>query len=840
MRDGCKEALFEKLGETRVYTTTVLEDSSLRAEKSRAPQDQTLLDISRLQKGSRKLSAVGVMVYRLLTQVGSPLFLNGYALVLSSGATSVLGIGYWIVAARLYSQEAVGLNSAALAVIFFLANVAQLNLVNALNRFIPSAGRKTASLIIKSYLASTVMAICVCAIFLLGINLWAPSLSALRSSPGSIVWVIVATVSWCIFTLQDGVLIGLGQAKWVPLASITYAVVKLGMIVLLAGALPGTGIFVSWTAPVLLLIVAVNALIFLRLTPSHARATEPTVHPAGGRAIVRFVMGDYLGSLAWIATITLLPIVVLERLGPVASAHFYLAWSITYALYLVSGNMGMSLVTEAARDEGKLNLYSYQVLRRTVLLVAAAVVLIVIGAPAILRLYGASYASEGATLLRLLSLSAIPYTFVSVYLSMVRVQRKIYKVTLVLVTLCAVVLVSAYFLLEAYGITGVGVAWLLGQSTVMLALLLTDLRKAWLPHVELPGYLTALLRWLKNGPRLKRRHLRRAKGLMPEAVRHLASKGVHDAGTWRIQRLIPTVGDVAVMTLGPAGRETAVLKLPVSDKALASLKRQAEVLSDLRADANLTGWHVQLPEVMAAAWSFPSAFLVEKKIPGVPAEKYLLDPLSRSHVLTNAAEVIGELHRRTSELVIVEDTLVESWVGKPMRVVSSLLGDHHATQRRIEKVATELKGALQGRVVAVSRVHGDYSPQNILLREDGSEITGIVDWDLSASRQLPVLDVVHLLLSTRMLVERKELGDVLCSRLTQTAPSALERSLVEASHFTPNEAPLDFRTLVLLSWLRHVESSVNKNTRSATSAFWVARNVGKVLDCASGVADGDF
>ncbi len=780
------------------------------------------------------------MVHRLLTQVGSPLFLNGYALVLSSGATSVLGIGYWIMAARLYSEEAVGLNSAALTAMFFLANVAQLNLVNALNRFVPSAGRATTRLILWSYLASTVMAVCASAIFLFGINLWAPSLSALSSSPSSTLWVVLATASWCIFTLQDGVLVGLRQAKWVPLASTTYAVVKLGMIVLLARAMPGTGIFVSWTAPVLLLVIAVNALIFLHLVPSHVRATELQAHRIDKSAIVRFVMGDYFGSLAWIATISLLPIVVLEQVGPVASAHFYLAWNITYALYLVSGNMGMSLVTEAARDEAKLNLYSYQVLQRTVPLVAAAVALIIIGAPAILRLYGASYASEGATLLRLLSLSAIPYTFVSVYLSMVRVQGKIYKVTLVLAALCAIVLVSSYLLLKPYGITGVGVAWLLGQSTVMLALLLTDLRKAWLPHVEVPSYLTAVLRWLKSGPILKYLYLRRARGLMPQVVHHLASMGVHDANTWQVQRLIPTVGDVAVMTLGPAGREAAVLKLPVSRKALASLKRQVEVLSDLRADPNLIGWHSLLPHVMAQAWSFPRAYLVEEKISGVPAEAYLLDSSSRCRVLERAAEVIGGLHRRTYELVVVEDTLVERWVNKPLQVVSSLLDNHQATQIRIEQLAVELRGALLGRATAVSRVHGDYSPQNILLREDGTEITGVIDWDLSAARQLPALDNMHLLLSTRMLVERSELGEVICSLLTRTESSAFERSLVEASHLTPDESPLDFRTLVLLSWLRHIESSVNKSTRSATSAFWVARNVKKVLDCASTSAEGEL
>lgn len=425
---------------------------------------------------------VRIMIPKLFAQLNSPLLLNGYALVLSSGATSALGIVYWILAARLYSEEAVGLNSAAITVMFFLANVAQLNLINVLNRFIPSAGRATAGLILKSYLASALMALCVSVIFLLGLDIWAPSLSALNSSAGSTAWVIFATVSWCIFTLQDGVLIGLRQARWVPLATITYAVVKLALIVLLAGTLPGTGIFVSWTLPVLLLIVPVNLLIFLHLVPAHVRATESVGHTFDLKAILGFVMADYFGSLTWIATITLLPIMVLERVGPAASAYFYLAWNITYALYLVSGNMGMSLVTEGAKDEKNLRVYGNQILQRTLWIVAAAVGLIVVGASTILRLYGVSYADEGATLLRLLSLSAIPYTFVSVYLSMARVQRKMHKIIYVLGALCAVVLSSSYFFLDAYGITGVGLAWLLGQSVVAAAIFLKDFRKR-LPYL---------------------------------------------------------------------------------------------------------------------------------------------------------------------------------------------------------------------------------------------------------------------------------------------------------------------------------------------------------------------
>ena len=61
------------------------------------------------------------LLARLVAHLRTPLYWNGYALILSSGATSGLGMIYWIVAAQAYSAEAVGLNSAMIAAMMFLA-----------------------------------------------------------------------------------------------------------------------------------------------------------------------------------------------------------------------------------------------------------------------------------------------------------------------------------------------------------------------------------------------------------------------------------------------------------------------------------------------------------------------------------------------------------------------------------------------------------------------------------------------------------------------------------------------------------------------------------------------
>ncbi len=437
------------------------------------------------------------MVARWFEQLRAPLALNGYALVLSSGATSVLGVGYWIAAARLYSAEAVGLGSATLAAMFFLANVSQFNLVHALNRFVPSAGRSTARLILSAYAVSITMAVCGSVVFLWGLDLWTPSLSTLKS-PSAALWFVFATVSWCLFVLQDGVLIGLRQSKWVPLENVFYSAAKIGLLVLLVGVFPQQGVFVSWTLPLWVLIIPMNALIFFRLIPAHVRSSTqnigsinprdtnlesaeerlPRSNPVTPRGIIRFVAGDYLSSLVWIGTVDLLPLIILERVGAASSAYFYLAWTIADTLYLVSLNMGMSLVTEGSRDETKLSAYSVQTLRQTLGLMVPVVALIVLLAPYLLQLYGDAYAAESVTLLRLLSLSALPFVVVSTYISVARVKRDIAAIFWVNSGLCLLVLGFSSALLGRYGVTGVGWAWLLAQSVVMGVLLATRLRRA--------------------------------------------------------------------------------------------------------------------------------------------------------------------------------------------------------------------------------------------------------------------------------------------------------------------------------------------------------------------------
>ena len=429
------------------------------------------------------LNAVSPVVARrtapLLERLRAPLYRNAYALVLSSGLTSAIGGAYWVAAARLYSAEALGVNAAGISAMLFIAGVAQLNLTNVLVRFVPEAGLQSRKVLVLAYLAAAFLSGLCSLVFVLRLGLFAPALGALLDGPGLAAWFVLATTGWSIYVLQDGALTGLRQAGWVPVKNVAFALAKLALLVVFAGLVPSFGVVASWTLPVAFMLLPVNGLIFHRLLPRHAAASTGHHHLPGPAQIARYVLGDYLGAMAWLAATTLLPLIVVREAGATATAYFFLAWQIAFLLHHIATDMGAALVAEAAANPERLAADSYRVAAEASRLVVPLTLLLVAGAPLILGVFGTAYATEGATLLRLLALAAIPGILNAVYVSVARVQRRIGSVVVFLGIFAMAVLGLAAVLLPVLGITGVGIAWLASHTVCGVVVYVGYLRRLW-------------------------------------------------------------------------------------------------------------------------------------------------------------------------------------------------------------------------------------------------------------------------------------------------------------------------------------------------------------------------
>ncbi|MEU4081070.1 lipopolysaccharide biosynthesis protein [Streptomyces venezuelae] len=403
------------------------------------------------------------------------MFRNAYALMLSTGVSAALGLGFWLVAARYYSEEAVGQGSAAIAAQRLLASLTATTMIGAVVRYVPRAGRATGPLVLRMYLVSTVVVAVACGVFLLTIDWWGPSYAPLGTLSAGIFFT-ASCVGWALLTLQDGVLTGLRRAIWVPVGNAVFSLGKLVLLVLLAAALPLLGVFVSWSAAIALSVLPLGWLVFRRLIPRQAHADRDR-EPPGLREIGRFMAGDSVGALFSLAMINLLPVMVAVRFDAAHNAFFYTAYTVGGTMEFMAINMASSLTAHASHSPESLAEGVRGALRRMALLLVPVVLVLVVLAPVILAPFGPEYAEHGTTVLRLLAAAALPRVAVELYIGVLRVQGRTGVLALLQAAMCVLVLGSAALLLGPVGIAGAGYA-VLASMTLMAAVSAPGLRAA--------------------------------------------------------------------------------------------------------------------------------------------------------------------------------------------------------------------------------------------------------------------------------------------------------------------------------------------------------------------------
>ncbi|WP_434588254.1 lipopolysaccharide biosynthesis protein [Streptomyces sp. A5-4] len=388
---------------------------------------------------------------------GNPLFRNAYALMLNTGISALLGLSFWLIAARYYSESAVGQGSAAIAAMKLLAGLAALTLTGALARFIPVAGRRTGRLVLQTYAGSSLVVAVAAGIFLSTLNLWGPSYSFLHGPLNGLGFVL-AVVAWSLLTLQDGVLTGLRSALWVPVGNTVFSAVKLVLLIVIATSVPTAGVFVSWVAAIAVSVIPLGWMVFRRLVPRHVAATAHTTRPPTLRQMGRFLAGDYTGSLFSLAVVYAVPVIVASQVSSEDNAYFYITTTIGGTVNLLAINMGASLTVEGAHDPSTLARNCRAALRRMARIMLPVAAVLFFGAPYILGVFGEGYANAATPLLRWFAIGALLRVVIEVYFAVLRAQSRTSGLAYLQGALCVLVLSLTLVLLPRMGLVGAGVA----------------------------------------------------------------------------------------------------------------------------------------------------------------------------------------------------------------------------------------------------------------------------------------------------------------------------------------------------------------------------------------------
>ncbi len=287
---------------------------------------------------------------------------------------------------------------------------------------------------------------------------------------------------------------------------------------------------------------------------------------------------------------------------------------------------------------------------------------------------------------------------------------------------------------------------------------------------------------------------------------------------------------IVLRTRSPLGSDH-IVKIARRAEAGGSLDRHDEAVRWLRSEPSLTDFVRLVPEIeMIGSTAVPHRhrYLVEGAIAGVSGETLVTDGAVHFDTLSAAIAAIGPLHTATAQRRVVDAELLAQWVDEPLRVIVEASG-RADTAARAGALQTELEEALLGRTVSTSAIHGDFTVGNLLYSSGRGELAAMVDWEAHCEVALPEIDLVHLIMSARLVSDGLELDEVIPALATGARWRAYERLLIEGAVGSHRNVELSARVLVILAWLAHASGNVVKARQYRKRGRWMRRNVDGVL-----------
>lgn len=422
-------------------------------------------------------------IAKLKQYLTDPLRRNALFLMAANASSAFFGFFFWLIAARFYSTEDVGLATALISAMMLLAIISRLGFDIGLIRLLPAEENKRD--IINSCLTLVGLFSIVAAIaFIMGLDLWSPKLLFIRENWIYIVAFILFTVTITLAQLQGQVFVAFRSAQFTFIQSVVSGL-RLLLVVLLAG-LSAFGIFSSvglaWG-----LVFIIGNLLILRLYNKYRPI--PTIKRQIVNDMARFSFGNYAANILGALPTYILPLIIIAVLTTESSAYFYIPFALIGILGMATEGATFSLLAEGSHEPTRLRSQTIKAAKFiSLFLVPGIVILFVFGDP-ILSIFGVAYAQNSLALLRLFAISCIPWTIIYLYTTVIRVQMRVKPLIYLYAFFAVFIIVVSYWLMKWLGLIGVGIAWLSAQSILAMVTGVLMLKMAGISLKSIPEVL---------------------------------------------------------------------------------------------------------------------------------------------------------------------------------------------------------------------------------------------------------------------------------------------------------------------------------------------------------------
>jgi O-antigen/teichoic acid export membrane protein len=354
---------------------------------------------------------------------------NAGSLFATTGLTSLFGFVYWVVAARQFSQTAVGYGSATVSAMTLLGTIGMFGLGTMLLGELPrrsSRGGLFAATLVVSAVGS----------LLLGFGFppvaqaFGAHFPGIIGTPARLVlFAVGVTVTGATMVLDEGT-IGLLRGGVVLTRNLVMSLVKLIALPVVAMVLHdayGVGLELAWVLGTIVSLVP--AALMLRRGGSRILHRPDWVLL---RKLGKVAAAHNWLNLALQTPPRIFPLLVTIVVSPSANAAFYVAWMLINFLFMVPASLSTVLFAIVSAAPEVIAEKLRFVLRLSLLIGVPAMIVLAVGAKFALGLFGASYAQVATVPLLLLIVTYIPGLAKTQYIAVCRATNRVSRAAVVL------------------------------------------------------------------------------------------------------------------------------------------------------------------------------------------------------------------------------------------------------------------------------------------------------------------------------------------------------------------------------------------------------------------------
>lgn len=407
---------------------------------------------------------------------GRGLLFNSLNLMAGTAAIAAFGFIFWVVVARTFRAETVGLATTLIAMTNLLALLSLLGFDTLLNRFLPKSRNKSEQ-ISSALIITGAGATFIAGTFCLLTPLIAPKLALIIHHSLYAVLFIIVTILATWNTVTNAIFIAYRRTTFVLVISILFSAVKMCLPFLVRSGGPITILCFAGIAQFVNVALSIGAMMkFLGYSPSF------TLNLKELKTLRKYGLATYTAHVLNLLPDSSLPLIVIDRLGAAAAAYFYIAFTIANLLYTIAYSTSQTLLAEVSHDEINFGKHVRKGAEILAGFMTPAIILLTIASPLILDMFGHRYRFGSIDVLRILSVSGFFVACYSLLGTIFKIKGNLRgMITTNFVYALLITLLSIPFA-NALGLPGIGLAYLLGNA-VSCMVGWYFLRKEW-PHAH--------------------------------------------------------------------------------------------------------------------------------------------------------------------------------------------------------------------------------------------------------------------------------------------------------------------------------------------------------------------